>query len=282
MNNQALRNKGFDNSAAAYKQQLAGQIANANLDLMGVAVNQSNMPKWKAFLAEQWGNTMKAGKSDADFIDQQWKAQQLNRGLDLQEIAQGRKEVAQQADQGYRDATSAAVVGGVVQAAAQDFADIEVERGNALYGLDLADKRSATTDWERRSELANRRRQLTADLKGFDINTRESQAKLAEREQLLKIEAEKARLQPRMLQDAMNVTLSNLNLDRAISQGQFLEGLANAEAQKQAQLGQYLRDVSAWMNLVKTWESTVPSAAPTGFKPPSAGKKQTWDRQGFR
>lgn len=280
MNNQALRNQGFAKSEQAYKNQLAGQLANANLDIQGFDIQQQNFPQWYKFLAEQWGNTMEAGKHDLDFIAQQQVNSANQRLIDWREIQQGKKEVGQQAARGIRDATSAATVSGVIQGAKQDFGDIEQERGNALYGLDLADQKSRLSETQRRQELSNRRHQLVADLKGFDINTREGQAKLREREQLLGIEAQKARLQPRMLQDAMNVTLANLGLDKAMSQGQFLESLANADAQKQAALSQYLQEASAWLNLVNTWQSTVPGAS-RGSKPTTTGT-QTWDRGGFR
>jgi len=280
-NNQNARNQQFGNSEAAYKNQLAGQLANANLDIQGYDIQQQNFPQWYKFLAEQWGNTMEAGKHDLDFIAQQQVNSANQRLIDWREIQQGKKEVGQQAERGIRDATSAATVSGVIQGAKQDFGDIEQERGNALYGLDLQDQKSRLSETQRRQELSNRRHQLIADLKGFDINTRESQAKLREREQLLGIEAQKARLQPRMLQDAMNVTLANLGLDKVMSQGQFLESLANADAQKQAALSQYLQEASAWLQLVNTWQSTVPGASRVPGGNPSAGKPKT-DRQGFR
>jgi hypothetical protein len=244
MLNQRAREIAYDNITGAYQNQLRGQIKNADLDTMDVLVNQSNMPKWYGFLNEKWGNAMKAGKSSLDLVDQQWTQQQFKRGIDVKEIAQGRREVDQQAMRGIRDATSSATVGGVIQAAKQDYGDIEQDRGNALYGLDIADQKSAVGDWERRSELADRRRQLMGDLTAFDIDTRESKAKLNEREQLLKVEAEKARLQPRMLMDQMNVTLQRLGLDRTMSTGQFLEAMANASAQERALLSQF--NTNSW------------------------------------
>jgi hypothetical protein len=200
------------------------------------------MPKWNQFLSEQWGNKMRTGKSSLDRVDQQWVLANEGREIDKREIAQGRREVDQQALRGIRDATSAATVGGVIQAAKQDYGDIEQDRGNALYGLDITDQKSALANRDQRSELADRRRQLLGDLTAFDITTRESRAKLAEREQMLKIEAEKARLQPRMLMDQMNVTLQRLGLDKTISTGQFLEAMANATAQERALLSQFNSD----------------------------------------
>jgi hypothetical protein len=247
MINQQARERAYGNISGAYQSQLRNQIRNADLDTMGVLVNQSNMPKWQGFLSEQWGNAMKAGKSDLDRVDQEWILANQARGIDIKEIAQGRREVDQQALRGIRDATSAATVGGVIQAAKQDYGDIEQDRGNALYGLDITDERSQLTNQDRRSELANRRRQLMGDLTAFDINTRESRAKLNEREQLLKVEAEKARLQPQMLMDQMNVTLQRLGLDRTMSTGQFLEAMANASAQERALISQF--NQNAWSAL---------------------------------
>ena len=281
MNNQAARNAGFANSESAYKNQLAGQIANANLDIQGFDIQQANYPQWYKFLAEKWGNAMTAGKADLDYIAKQQVNSATQRLIDWREIQQGKKEVEQQTKTARRDATSAAVVGGVIQNAAQDYGDIDQARGNALYGLDLADQKSQLSEKQRREELSNRRSQLIADLTDFDINTREGQAKLREREQLLGIEAQKARMQPRMLQDAMNVTLANLGLDKVMSQGQFLESLANADAQKQAALNQYLQEAGAWLRMVETWQSTVPGASRVPGPNPSAGKPPV-DRQGFR
>jgi hypothetical protein len=244
MLNQRARETAYNNIAGSYRNQLTNQIKNADLDTMGVLVNQSNMPKWNQFLSEQWGNRMTMGKSGLDRIDQQWVLANESREIDKREIAQGRKEVDQQALRSVRDATSAATVGGVIQAAKQDYGDIEQDRGNALYGLDITDQKSALSNRDARSELADRRRQLMGDLTAFDINTRESRAKLNEREQLLKVEAEKARLQPRMLMDQMNVTLQRLGLDRTMSTGQFLEAMANASAQERALLSQF--NTNAW------------------------------------
>jgi len=239
MLNQSARDRAFNATQGAYQNQLAGQLAEANLDIQGFDIQQQNFPQWYKFLAEQWGNTMEAGKHDLDFIAQSQVNSANQRLIDWREIQQGRKEVGQQAARGIRDATSAATVSGVIQGAKQDFADIEQERGNALYGLDLADQKSRLSETQRRQELSNRRHQLIGDLKGFDINTRESQAKLREREQLLGIEAQKARLKPRQLQDAMNVTLQRLGLDRTMSTGQYLEAMANAKGQERALLDSF-------------------------------------------
>lgn len=244
MNNQAARNKQFDITQGAYQNQLAGQLAEANLNIQGFDIQQQNFPQWYKFLAEKWGNAMTAGKADLDYIAKQQVNSANQRLIDWREIQQGKKEVGQQATTARRDATSSAVVGGVIQNAKQDYADIEQERGNALYGLDLADQKSQLSEKQRREELSNRRSQLIADLTDFDINTREGQAKLREREQLLGIEAQKARLKPRQLQDAMNVTMARLGLEKVMSQGQYLEAMANANAQERALLNQF--NIDSW------------------------------------
>jgi hypothetical protein len=248
MINQQARESAYGSIQGAYKNQLAGQLENANLDIMGVGIQQSFMPQWNNFLSEQWGNAMTAGKADLDYVAKQQVNSANQRLIDWREIQQGRKEVDQQATIARRDATSAAVVGGIIQNAKQDYGDIDQERGNALYGLDLADQKSRLSEKQRREELSNRRAQLIGDLTAFDINTRESRAKLQEREQLLGIEAAKARLQPRMLMDQMNVTLQRLGLDRTMSTGQFLEAMANASAQERALLTQFNQDSWAAIN----------------------------------
>lgn len=248
MLNQSARDRAYNATQGAYQNQLAGQLAEANLDIRGYDIQQQNFPQWYKFLAEQWGNTMEAGKHDLDFIAQSQVNSANQRLIDWREIQQGKKEVGQQAARGIRDATSSATVSGVIQGAKQDFADIEQERGNALYGLDLQDQKSRLSETQRRQELANRRHQLIGDLKGFDINTRESQAKLREREQLLDIEAQKSRLKPRQLQDAMNVTLQRLGLDKTISTGQFLESMSNANAQERALLDSFNQQSWATLN----------------------------------
>jgi hypothetical protein len=119
MNNQAARNAGFANSEQAYKNQLAGQIANANLDIQGFDIQQANYPQWYKFLAEKWGNAMTAGKADLDFIAKQQVNSADQRLIDWREIQQGKKEVEQQSGVARREATSAAVVGGVIQNASR-------------------------------------------------------------------------------------------------------------------------------------------------------------------
>ena len=241
MLNQAARDRQFGAMQGAYNSQLQGQLAEANLDIQAADLQYNNMPLWQSFLAQQWGNTMTAGKADLDFIAEQQVNSANQRLIDWREIQQGRKEVDQQATRARRDATSAAVVGGVIQNAKQDYADIDQERGNALYGLDIQDERSRLSETQRRQELSNRRKQLIGDLTGFDISTREQQAKLREREQLLGIEAQKARLKPRQLMDAMNVSLQRLGLDKVMSTGQYLEAMANAGAQERALFDQFNR-----------------------------------------
>lgn len=280
MNNQAARQGAYDAQEAAYRNQLNSSLAEAALGIKETDIQQANFPQWYQFVAEQWGNRMTAGKHELDFIAQQQVNSANQRLIDWREIQQGRKEVGQQAERATREATSSATVSGVIQGAKQDFADIDTERGNALFDLDTADARSRLNETQRRQELANRRHQLIADLTSFDISTREQQARLREREQLLGVEAERARLRPRQLMDAMNVTMANLGLDRVMSTGQFLEGMANANAQEQALLQQFLRDAAAWNNLIETWQSPNPPAS-RGGRPANPGT-QNWDRQGFR
>ena len=245
MLNQAARNAGYGQTASAYQRQLAGQLAEANLDIRAADIQLGNMPQWQSFLAQQWGNRMTAGRDELNYIGQQGVNNVQQRLIEWRGIQQGRREVGQQAERATRDATSAATVSGVIQGAKQDFADIETERGNALYGLDLEDQQSRLNETQRRQELSNRRSQLMADLTSFDISTREQQARLREREQLLGIEAQRARLKPQQLQDAMAVTLSRLGLEQTMSTGQFLESMANASAQERALIDQFLRNAYA-------------------------------------
>jgi hypothetical protein len=245
MLNQAARNAGYGQTANAYQRQLAGQLAEANLDIRAADIQLGNMPQWQSFLAQQWGNRMTAGRDELNYIGQQGVNNVRQRMIEWRGIQQGRKEVGQQAERATREATSSATVSGVIQGAKQDFADIETERGNALYGLDLEDQQSRLNETQRRQELSNRRSQLMADLRSYDISTREQQARLREREQLLGIEAERARMKPGQLQDAMAVTLSRLGLEQSMSTGQFLESMANANAQERALIDQFLRNVYA-------------------------------------
>lgn len=242
MRNQAAANAGYANTEAAYRNQLQGQLAEANLDIRATDIQLGNMPQWQSFLAQQWGNRMTTGKQELDYLGNQQINNLRQRMIEWQGIQQGRKEVGQQAQRATRDATSAATVSGVIQGAKQDFADIDQERANALYDLDLQDKQSKLNETQRRQEIANRRDQLIGDLKSYDISTREQQAKLREREQLLGIEAERARLRPRQLMDAMNVTLARLGLDRVMSTGQFLESMANMNAQERSLIDQFLQN----------------------------------------
>jgi hypothetical protein len=216
------------------------------------------MPQWFQFLAEQWGNRMTTGKQELDYLGQQQINNLNNRLIDWREIQQGKKEVGQQAARATREATSAATVSGVIQGAKDDFADIDQERANALYGLDIADQRSKLSEKQRREEISNRRNQLLGDLKSYDISTREQQAKLREREQLLGIEAQRARLKPQQLMDQLNVTLSNLGLDQTISTGQFLEALNNANAQDRALIDRFVYDTYINQNNRQEFPVNVP------------------------
>lgn len=281
----AARQAEYDNMEGAYKKQLAGQLAEAGLDIRAADIPLQYIPLYQQFLAEHWGNAMTAGKADLDYTAKQQVNSANQRLEEWRTIQQGKKVVERQAGVARRDATSAAVVGGVVQNAKQDYADIDAERGEAIWELDAQDVTSRRQEKERREALSNRRSQLMADLKSFDINTREGQTKLREREQLLQIEAERARMKPAQLMDAMGVTLANLGLDRVMSEGQMLEAIANGTAAQNAQLGQFLREANAYEQFFQRFTVPAPSIPMLGIggpkKNPNAGK-QDYDRGGFR
>lgn len=234
------RNRAFGNQEGAIRRNTLNDIAEARLNLEGYNVQQRNFPQWYSFLDRNFWNEAARNVANQEYVGQQQVNSANERLYDWQEITNNRRTVRDGARNARRDALSAATVSGVVQNAEQDWGDIALEERDALAGLDIADSRSKLAETRRRQQLSNQRKGLEADLRGLDLSTREQRARLREREQLLDLEARKAGLKPAQLLSQMEIALSNLGLDRAMSTGQFLESMNSLNAQQRQMVNQYM------------------------------------------
>lgn len=261
----ALKNQGFARSEQAYRNQLQSQLAEAGLDIRAADIPLENFPQWYNFLEQKKWNEVGRYSANLEYNGQQQVNSANQRLLEWRDLQNKRGQVEQQTNVANRQAMSDATVSGIVQNAKQPLRDIRAERQWALRGLTNQDQQSKLSETQRRQQISNNRKNLMADFAGYTIDANETKAKLKEREQLLGIEAQKARLKPQQLMDAMNVTLANLGLDKAMSTGQFLESLGNMDAQTYQTISQYLVNVGQANNQTQTWQTTVPKIPMLGW-----------------
>lgn len=260
-----LKNQGFARSEQAYRNQLQSQLAEAGLDIRAADIPLENFPQWYNFLEQKKWNEVGRYSANLEYNGQQQVNSANQRLLEWRDLQNKRGQVEQQTNVANRQAMSDATVSGIVQNAKQPLRDIRAERQWALRGLTNQDQQSKLSETQRRQQISNNRKNLMADFAGYTIDANETKAKLKEREQLLGIEAQKARLKPQQLMDAMNVTLANLGLDKTMSTGQFLESLGNMDAQTYQAISQYVVNVEQVNNQTQTWQTTVPKIPMLGW-----------------
>ena len=268
INSNSMRGEAFSQKEAAMRKQLEGQLAINGIDVRGIDLQLGNFAEWQRFLDVNRDNAVGqiAGNRNHAYGLKASAAQ--DRKLDEKDIGKAREGLLKQVERERRNALSDATVRGVVGSVGQDWGDIEDTRVEASGKLDSEDARSAKALADRQADLDNTIGNFNWDIKNANLSHEESTAKLKERKQLLELEAEKARLSAIDLQNAMGTALAQLGLNRAMSEGQFLESLANAKAADQQNLMKYLQGIANQQQQYKQWQE---KAAPPAWHNNLAG-----------
>ncbi len=257
INANGLRTTAFDQKEAALRNELKTKLEMAGIDTRAIDLQLGNIPQWQAFLDQNHAATVGQIATNRNHAYQLKASALEDRKLDEKDIAKAREALAGQVSRERRNALSDATVRGVVGSVGQDWDDIEAERQVAAGKIDAENARSAKALRDRHADIDNNIANLNWDIERAGLTHREETAKLKERQQLLQLEAEKARLSAIDMQNAVNTALANLGLDRAMSQGQFLESMANARAADQAALRNYLQAVANQQQQHQQWQEKV-------------------------
>lgn len=257
INSNGMRSAAFDTKEAALRNELKTKLEMAGIDTRAIDLQLGNMPQWQKFLDESHANTVGQIASNRNHAYGLKASALEDRKLDEKDITEARRMLAGQVDRQRRDALSDATVRGVVGSVGQDWDDIEFERSGVAAKIDAENARSAKALQDRHKDLDNSIANLNWDISNAGLTHRQESAKLNERKQLLELEAEKARLSAVDMQNAMGTALAQLGLEKAMSQGQFLEAMANARAADQAALHNYLAAVAAQQQQYQQWQEKV-------------------------
>lgn len=261
-NSLAAQDAGYAQQRDALNRQLANQQRGAELDMRAADIQLGNMLRWHKYLIDNRDLSYRGIDQSLAALHRTAELSRQNRDMGLGEIEDARGVLHRTADLNRRDALSDATVRGVIGSVGRDWETIEAARGEGEQDLsrqtDRVQHRFRSEEEERRQS----RDALLSDRERVNLSYREQKDRLVERQQLLEVEAERARLSQRQMQDAMDVALAQLNLSQVMSQGQFLEAMANANAQQNALIGQFLRDLDAWLSGINRGQGTVQHNVP--------------------
>lgn len=222
-----------------------GTMNNA-LDGRGTDIQLENIPAYLAWIQEQKKNALNMGGVELARLDQTDKLANDLYGLDLQGFQKARGDaVAALAQQVIGINSNAAQFGNFSKRSEQDRAEGQRQLDSTNTGINLDTTRAQLQKDDALAASKNRREAISWDLKnamgGFDNEAR----KISEREQLLKLEAQKQKVSQAELEANYAMALRQANLDHMISVGQLIE-MKNSNDAKERELNlAIMRNVAA-------------------------------------
>lgn len=221
---------------SALNRQFQAQQQLADLAGREANIQLGNIPEFLRLLNQQFGENLKAFAHNKKVLDKQRAFAHGARMLDMAATQRAREDLLRQVSQMRQDALSDAKVRGVVQAVRQPWERIDAAAESATKKIDESDSRSELGYRNALADLDDREKRAHFDLNSTKYSWEQQKLKLKEREQILRLEAERARISKEQARAAADEALARLNLQNTISQGQFMEALAKADAQRRALL----------------------------------------------
>lgn len=251
--NQGLRNQGFDLQRQGLNANWIYDTAYKDLDLKGANIQLGNMAEWRRLVSEQANLSQSDISSNMRLLDRMEISSAEQWMKDAADVKQARTDLTRTTDAERRKALSAAVVRGVIGGVADDWTDIEHARQSSAQGIDSLEAEATTRHADRRANNTARREQLLNERERTRLSAHEQHTKLNEREQLLQIEADKLNISKAQLQTNLDLALRQLGLDQQISQGQFVEAMANANGQQAAALQRFIQQAASAESFYQKW-----------------------------
>lgn len=264
---QAARSTAFEQARAAKQNQLGNQLAGADLDIKGANIQLGNIPQWLANVESARTNAYSDRERRVGDARDMQKLNFADMQAGVKDTADAQQALAVQTAAEKRKAMSAAIAGGAIgtRGPVQNEQDIW-DAQNAESKKLMANSGRMMRDYDaKKLGLSQAESQANADLRDANLSLNEKSQQINERRQLLQLEAERADLSKKQMSDAINTTLADMNLQNVISQGQYLEAMANATTQQQALFRQHTEGVRvAQENNVQYGQVVMPRIASPG------------------
>lgn len=238
-----LRNQGYGNVEAAVRNTLNADLAGVNLDRMETQVGFNYIPKYMGFLNDQ--ARIATGQYHTA-LEQLAGAEGETRGLIAIDRAETGRLMGESTKAEGRDMRrmlgEQAAAGAVTTFGTRDMGgQIRQEGQSQREGLREELNRSETRYVKAMNDIRTGRDKLNWDLKSSLFNIAEARTKLEERQDLLRIEAQRHNITASQLQARAQERLAQLGLERAISFGQLLEAQNSRDAAKAAAATQFVQ-----------------------------------------